>query len=58
LLAVAIILATVLLWPSASTLFGFGPVHPRGLLTALGAGVVMLAVLELLKPLWRARLRS
>ncbi|MEN3287936.1 MAG: P-type Ca2+ transporter type [Bradyrhizobium sp.] len=58
LLAVAIILATVLLWPSASTLFGFGPVRPRGLLTALGAGVVMLVVLELLKPLWRARLRS
>ena len=58
LLAVVVVLATVMLWPSASTLVGFGPIHPSGLMTALGAGVVLLVLLELLKPLWRARLRS
>ncbi|MEY9439103.1 hypothetical protein ABIF14_006194 [Bradyrhizobium elkanii] len=57
-LAIAGALGTALLWPPASSLFRFGPLHPDDLMIALGPGVVMLVVLELLKPLWRRRLRS
>ena len=48
--AVAIILALTLLWPPASSLFAFGPLHADDLALALGAGIVALIVLELLKP--------
>jgi P-type Ca2+ transporter type 2C len=58
LLAVVIILAGTLLWPAASSLFGFGAIHLGGLMITLAAGLVMLVLLELLKPLWGARLRS
>ncbi|MCP1913849.1 magnesium-transporting ATPase (P-type) [Bradyrhizobium elkanii] len=58
LLSVAGALATALLWPPASTLFRFGPLHPDDLMIALGPGVAMLVILELLKPLWGRRLRS
>jgi Ca2+-transporting ATPase len=58
LLAVAMILALTLLWPFASDLFRFGPLHLDDLALTLGAGVVVLIVLEMLKPLWRARPQS
>jgi Ca2+-transporting ATPase len=58
LLAVAGILALTLLWPLASNLFRFGPLHPDDLALTFGAGGVVLVVLELLKPVWRARLQG
>ena len=51
---VAAALAVTLLWPVASGLFRFGPLHADDLAVVLGAGVLVLVVLELLKPLWRA----
>ncbi len=57
LLAVAIILATTLLWSPASTLFRFGPLHADDLTVTLGVGFGLLVVLELLKPLWSAQFR-
>ncbi|MHC2326860.1 hypothetical protein ACVI3S_004880 [Bradyrhizobium diazoefficiens] len=54
---VALVLATALLWPPASSLFRFGPLHADDLMIALGAGLLVLTVLELLKPLWARRLR-
>lgn len=47
-----------LLWPSARTLFRFGPLHADDLALTLGAGGLVLATLELLQPRWRARLQS
>ena len=58
LLAVAVILSLTLLWPFASNLFRFGPLHPDDLTLTLSAGLVVLVVLEFLKPYWRRRLRS
>ena len=58
LMAVAGILALTLLWPFASDLFRFGPLHLDDLALTLGAGIVVLVALELLKPLWRARLQG
>jgi Ca2+-transporting ATPase len=57
LLAVTVILALSLLWPAASALFRFGPLHWDDLTLALAAGCAMLIILELFKPLWRAQLR-
>jgi Ca2+-transporting ATPase len=51
---VALMLAATLLIPFVSHLFRFGPLHGEDLLVTLGAGVVVLVVLELVKPLWRA----
>ena len=51
LLAVAAILGLTLLWPTASNLFRFGPLHADDL-------ALSLVVLEFFKPLWRLRLRS
>lgn len=56
--AVAAILALTLLWPFASKLFAFGPLHVDDLALTLGAGVVVLVVLEMVKPLLRSHLRS
>jgi Ca2+-transporting ATPase len=56
--AVAIILALTMLWPFANQLFAFGPLHVDDLALTLGAGVIALLVLELLKPLLRPRLQS
>ena len=56
--AVAVILALTLLWPFASKLFAFGPLHADDLALTLGAGFVALVVLEMLKPLLRPRLQS
>jgi Ca2+-transporting ATPase len=57
LLAVTLILSATLLWPIASALFRFGPLHIDDLALTIAAGFAVLIVLELLKPLWRARLR-
>jgi Ca2+-transporting ATPase len=56
--AVTGVLALTLLWPFASNLFRFGPLHLDDLALALSGGVVVLVVLETLKPLWRARLNK
>ncbi|MBR0752360.1 cation-translocating P-type ATPase [Bradyrhizobium jicamae] len=58
LIAVIGILTTTLLWPPASSLFRFGPLHLDDLAVTVGSGVVLLVVLELLKPIWALRLRS
>jgi P-type Ca2+ transporter type 2C len=55
LVTVAALLGLTLLWPFASGLFRFGPLHWDDLALTFAAGVVVLAVLELLKPIWRAR---
>lgn len=57
LLAVAAILSLSLLWPIASALFRFGPLHADDLLLTLTIGVAVLLVLESLKFLLRAHLR-
>lgn len=51
---VAATLALSLLWPVASGLFRFGPLHPGDLAVTVGAGAIVLVVLELLKPYWQA----
>ena len=53
LLAVTTMLGLTLLWPFASGLFRFGPLHLGDLTLTLGAGALVLVVLEVLKPLWR-----
>ena len=58
LLAVTTMLSLTLLWPFASGLFRFGPLHLDDLALTLGAGVLVLVSLELLKPLWRKQLLS
>ena len=58
LLAVTTMLSVTLLWPFARGLFRFGPLHLDDLALTLGAGVLVLVLLELLKPLWRAQLQS
>lgn len=54
-LVLALVAATLtlsLLWPVASGLFRFGPLHPEDLAVTVGAGAIVLVVLELLKPRW------
>ncbi len=46
---VVAISAIVLLWPAASELFRFGTLHADDLAVTLGAGVTMIAILELVK---------
>ena len=58
LLAVTTMLSVTLLWPFARALFRFGPLHLDDLTLTLGAAVLVLVLLELLKPLWRAQLQS
>ncbi|MEO8144283.1 MAG: cation-translocating P-type ATPase [Betaproteobacteria bacterium] len=53
LVAVAASLGATLFWPWASGLFRFGPLHLDDLAVTLGAGVLVLVILELLKPLYR-----
>ena len=57
LLAVATMLSLTLLWPFASSLFRFGPLHIDDLALTFGAGALVLVFLEVLKPLWFERLR-
>ena len=49
------ILALTLAWPVASHLFRFGPLHASDLAITLGAGVVVLLLLDCFKPRWEAR---
>jgi Ca2+-transporting ATPase len=49
-LGVAAMLSLTLLWPLASELFRFGPLHINDLAITLGAGAVLLIALDLLKP--------
>ena len=58
LIAVTTMLSLTLLWPFASGLFRFGPLHADDLSLTFGAGFLVLAALEFLKPRWRARLLS
>ena len=58
LIAVAAMLSLTLLWPFGSNLFNFGPLHLDDLALTVGAGVLVLSFLEVLKPLWRRQLRS
>ena len=58
LVAVTAILALTLLWPFASELFAFGPLHADDLALTLGAGAGALVLLELLKPMLRPRPQS
>jgi P-type Ca2+ transporter type 2C len=55
---VAAVLALTLLWPVASKLFAFGPLHADDLALTLGAGIIVLVSLEMLKPVLRPRLQS
>ena len=57
LLAITAIMGLSLLWPTASALFRFGPLHVNDLALTLAVGIVVLIVLEILKHLWRGRLR-
>ncbi|HYM32973.1 MAG TPA: cation-translocating P-type ATPase, partial [Candidatus Cybelea sp.] len=54
----AALLALAVTWPPAETLFGFGPLHPDDLVVSLIGGIVVLVVLDIVKPVWRASLRS
>jgi len=56
--AVASMLCGTLLWPFATSLFRFGPLHLDDLAVTLAAGTAVLACLELLKPFWRERLKA
>ncbi len=56
LLGVTACLGLTLLWPFASGLFRFGPLHLDDLALALGAGAAVLVILELLKSRLRGSL--
>jgi Ca2+-transporting ATPase len=57
LLAVVAMLSLTLLWPFASDLFRFGPLHWDDLALTFGAGVFVLVALEIMKRVWRETLR-
>ena len=56
--AVSTILGLTLLWPFASGLFRFGPLHFDDLSLTLGAGIFLLMTLEMIKPVRRRRLQA
>lgn len=56
LVSVTTMLGLTLHWPFASGLFRFGPLHWDDLALTLAAGAIVLVALEILKPIWRARL--
>ena len=58
LVTVTTMLGLTLLWPLARDLFRFGPLHADDLSLTIGAGIIVLVALELVKPHWRARLQS
>jgi Ca2+-transporting ATPase len=51
--AVAAVLASTLVWPFARDLFRFGPLHLDDIVLTLGAGIIVLIALELIKTFWR-----
>ena len=55
---VAALLAITIFWPPARDLFRFGKLDAKWLIVPLGAGVTVLIVLELLKPVWRYATRQ
>ena len=55
---VAAMLSLTLLVPGVRALFRFGPLHGDDLAMTLGSAVLVLLVLDLFKPLWRAKLVS
>ena len=55
---VAAVLTVALTWQPAMTLFRFGPFHIHDLAVSAGAGLSLLVLLELIKPLWRKAFRS
>ena len=57
LLAIATILAAILLWPAAASVFRFGPLHGDDLLVTLATAAAVLLGLEAFKPIWRSALR-
>ncbi len=57
-LSVTAMLSLTLLWPFASGLFRFGPLHLNDLAVTLGAGIFVLVFLEYLKPHLREWLKS
>jgi len=59
LVTVVAVLTLSLVWPFAQGLFSFGPLHVDDLAVTVGAGAVLLVLLEVVKPLWwRTRARS
>lgn len=58
LVAVTAALTLTLLWPFAAALFRFGPLHLDDLALTAGVGILVLVVLEVLKPRRHGRLRS
>ncbi len=58
LLAVATMLSLTLVWPLATGLFRFGPLHLVDLIMTLGAGALVFVMLELIKPQWRKWVRA
>lgn len=57
-LAVAAIMTLSFSIPALSALFRFAPLHWHNVILAAMTGLAVLILLELLKPLWRERLRS
>ena len=57
LLFVVTILGLALLWPFAADLFRFGPLHLKDMAVTIGAGLALLFILEVLKPLVKEWLR-
>lgn len=55
---VAFMLGMTLLLPPARKLLAFGPLHADDLGVTIAAGLLVLSVLEALKPHWRARLEA
>ncbi|ACF01740.1 ATPase, P-type (transporting), HAD superfamily, subfamily IC [Rhodopseudomonas palustris TIE-1] len=55
---VAVVLIASLAWPWLRDLFRFGPLHPDDLGLTAAAALVVLIVLELVKPLWRKMMRQ
>jgi Ca2+-transporting ATPase len=58
LVVVAAVLSLALFWPPAMALFRFGPLHLDDLAVSGGAGLALLLVMELVKPLWRWSFRA
>jgi P-type Ca2+ transporter type 2C len=56
--AMTVLIAVVTLWAPARRLFHFGPLHLDDTAVCIGAGLVTLLGLELLKPVWRRRLAA
>ena len=56
-LVVPVMLGVTLLFPSASALFRFGPLHLDDLALTLAAGIVVLVSLEALKSAGRGRFK-